>query len=107
MDTHITKNGIHSLFRHLTERSRRIVAAFLAITSTVRSRRLFLQILGVDWKTIQKGIQELSSSQVLAVRRIRQPGGGRKTKNRVYPQLGSLLERLSEDHLAGDPMNAK
>ncbi|HKZ41842.1 MAG TPA: hypothetical protein VJ044_12830 [Candidatus Hodarchaeales archaeon] len=107
METYLTKNGIQSLFRHLTERSRRIVAAFLAITSTVRSRRLFIQILGVDWKTIQKGIQELSSSPVLAVRRIRQPGGGRKAKDRVYPQLVSLLEGLSEDHLAGDPMNEK
>jgi hypothetical protein len=107
METYVTKNGIHSLFQHLTERSRRIVAAFLAMTSTMRSRRLFLQILGVDWKTIQKGIQELSSSPVLSVRRVRQPGGGRKAKHRVYPQLGSLLERLSEDHLAGDPMNDK
>src|SRR3990172_4061648 len=35
METYVTKNGIQSLFRHLTERSRRIVAASLAMTSTV------------------------------------------------------------------------
>ena len=67
----------------------------------------FASSLNIDPKTIRKGIKELVSNSVLSKNRIRKNGGGRKAKDIEYPDFLAILENVSEDQLAGDPMTSK
>lgn len=103
----LSKQLIRELFQQLNERSRRLVGAFLILSLTVRKKFSLTSFIGIDTKTLQKGIKELNNSFIFDKKRIRKIGGGRKTKEQMYPGFSNTLESLTEDHLAGDPMNDK
>ena len=58
---------------------------------------------GADWKTVQRGVKELTGERVRAQGRIRQAGGGRKKAAVTDPSLQGDLEALLEPK--GDPMS--
>jgi len=103
----IRKNLIDVLFQNLNERSKRLVAAFLLISFNAREKVILSKLCKLDLKTIRKGVKELFRGSVLDRHQIRKAGGGRKTKIEKYPDLLALLEFLTEDHIAGDPMNGR
>jgi len=96
-----------TLFSNLNERSKRLVAGFLALSLTTRKKVKLARFLSIDTKTLQRGIRELLNRCKLPKSGIRIEGGGRKTKNQEYPQFSAILDKLSEDHLAGDPMSSR
>ncbi|OLS23249.1 MAG: hypothetical protein HeimC3_25900 [Candidatus Heimdallarchaeota archaeon LC_3] len=63
--------------------------------------------LGIDMKTLQKGVRDLQKALYLDKKRIRKSGGSRKSKEKQYPKFSDKLEALTEDHIAGDPMSNK
>jgi len=63
------------------------------------------QATGLARSTIQIGIAELKSPQVLASDRQRWPGGGRKSREHEQSDLCQALERLIESGTRGDPMS--
>src|SRR2546429_1578229 len=58
---------------------------------------------GADWKTVQRGVKELTGERARAEGRIRQAGGGRKKATETDPTLQGDLEELLEPK--GDPMS--
>lgn len=103
----LSKSLLDMLFAQLQERAKRLVIAFLFLSIPVKKKVHLANLLGLDLKTIRKGIAELKSGPNLPPTQNRQAGGGRKTKEQKYRNFGGILETLTEDHLAGDPMSAK
>jgi len=60
---------------------------------------------GLSRSTIQNGIKELKSPEVLSPDRQRRPGGGRKSREHEQPRLKQAIERLIEPGTRGDPMS--
>ena len=58
---------------------------------------------GADWKTVQRGVKELTGERARAQGRIRQAGGGRKKVTETDPTLQADLEKLLSPK--GDPMS--
>jgi len=58
---------------------------------------------GADWKTVQRGVKELTGERARAQGRIRQAGGGRKKATETDPTLQADLEELLSPK--GDPMS--
>jgi len=58
---------------------------------------------GADWKTVQRGVKELTGERTRAEGRIRKVGGGRKKVTETDPSLQGDLEALLEPK--GDPMS--
>ena len=91
-----------SVWPHLNERSRRILAAAEASELGYGGVSLVSRACGLSRVTIIKGIKELSGP-ALPEERIRQPGGGRPSLVRQDPKLPDLLESLVEPLTRGDP----
>ena len=63
-------------------------------------------VTGLSRNTINKGIQELESTDKLEQpERLRRPGGGRKRVKEREPTLMSDLEDIMKESTAGDPMS--
>jgi hypothetical protein len=82
--------AINTLLAILDERSRRLVAAFVAgelgrggITEVAR-------ISGMSRNTIRRGQRELTRPEALPPHRVRHPGGGRRA---VEKKISGALER--------------
>lgn len=70
--------AINVLLLPLDERSRRLVAAFLASQRGRGGITLLAQITGLSRNTIRRGQRELAQPDTLDPTRIRRSGGGRK-----------------------------
>ncbi len=86
----------------LNERSKRIWAATEAKAIGYGGISLMSRVTGLRRKTISRGIVEIQSGKS-NTSAIRQPGGGRKSKQQAYPDLVEQLELLVADHTKGDP----
>src|SRR5258706_1004309 len=58
---------------------------------------------GADWKTVQRGVKELTGERARVQGRIRQAGGGRKKARETDPTLQADLEEVLS--AKGDPMS--
>ncbi len=58
---------------------------------------------GADWKTVQRGVKELTGERARVQGRIRQVGGGRKKATETDPTLQADLEELLS--AKGEPMS--
>ena len=58
---------------------------------------------GADWKTVQRGVKELTGARARVEGRIRKAGGGRKKAAVTDPSLQRDLEALLSPK--GDPMS--
>lgn len=88
----------------LNERSKRVWAATEADALGYGGISLLSRVTGLRRKTISKGITEIKSEQGQTTT-IRHPGGGRKSKQQIYPDLVEQLEHLVDSHTKGDPMS--
>jgi transposase len=86
---------------HLDERTRRIYAAGLAKKYGYGGVSKVHRELGLDYKTIRRGLKELEEEPLQG--RIREEGGGRKKARDLYRGLGEAIEALI--HPKGDPMS--
>jgi hypothetical protein len=96
------RRKLESLWPHLNERSRRMLAAAEATQLGYGGVSLVSRACGLSRVTIMKGIQELDAP-ALAPERIRHSGGGRHSLIQHDPQLPALLEALVEPLTRGDP----
>jgi len=96
------RRKLQSLWPHLNERSRRMLAAAEATQLGYGGVSLVSRACGLSRVTIMKGIQELDAP-ALAPERIRRTGGGRRSLIRHDPGLPALLESLVEPLTRGDP----
>jgi len=93
-----------SLFDHLDERQRRLVAAADAMQLGRGGVSTVARCAGLSRPTIHKGLQELGRAP-LPAGRVRRPGAGRRPLREVNPAICVALERLIEPATRGDPMS--
>src|SRR3970282_2229865 len=84
-----------SLFEHLDERQRRLVAAADATQLGRGGVSTVARCAGLSRPTIHKGLQELGRAP-LPAGRVRRPGGGRRPVRGGSPALWVALERVLE-----------
>lgn len=87
----------------LDERGRRLFVANEALALGYGGVTAASMATGVARSTINRGIAELRAGRPDHDRRIRRPGGGRKTAVTRQPNLLAALESLIEDAIRGDP----
>ena len=92
-----------SVLPFLDERGRRLFAANEAIALGRGGVTATAQATGIARSTINRGIRELRLAGNAIGRRVRHPGGGRKSAVAHQPGLPAALEALIEATIRGDP----
>ena len=93
---------IDNLFMdHLNEKDKRLFGGSLALKYGYGGKTRVHKDLGLDYKTINKGIRDLNASPMVG--RIRKKGGGRKRRIDEHPEIPEKIESLI--NTKGDPMN--
>jgi transposase len=98
------KSKYHTLFDHLDERQRRLIAAADAVEIGRGGVSLVSRCSGISRPTIHKGLEELHQAP-LPQGRMRRPGAGRKALIETNPALLAEMEQLIEPATRGDPMS--
>ena len=97
------------LLPHLDEKSARLFLASEVKSMGRGAKVKVAKLAGVSRVRINKGIEELESSakphSSEKRKKIRKPGGGRKTQKESQPGMVEALERIVNPHTLGDPMN--
>jgi Rhodopirellula transposase DDE domain len=88
----------------LDERSRRCWAASEAVVIGRGGVSSVARATGLARRTIYRGLEDLNDRASAKSDRIRQPGGGRKSKITEDPTLLADLKALIEPATGGDPM---
>ena len=89
----------------LDERARRRWAAVEAVSLGWGGITAVAQASGLARTTIERGIRELESGEVLPLGRQRRAGAGRPCAEDADPELKQALERLVEPTSRGDPQS--
>ena len=91
-----------SLWSHLDERARRLVAASKAVELGYGGISRVSRACGLSRVTLTKGVEELQAAP-LSPGRIRQEGGGRLALTSNDPGLVPALDSMVEPTARGDP----
>lgn len=91
-------------YQSLSEKDRRRYAAVEALKLGWGGIRYISQLLGCDDEAMQLGKRELNDVSRLQDRRIRQPGGGRKSALKTIVGLEEAFLKVIAEHTAGSPM---
>ena len=100
------KRKFRSVWPHLDERTRRLMAANEAVSLGYGGVSLVRRACGLSRKAIAKGIGEIQGSSRPLVGRVRRPGAGRKPITQSDPRLVQTLEGLIDEQTRGDPESA-
>ena len=100
-DTQLTQY-FASLWSHLDEHARRLVAASKAVELGYGGISRVSRACGLSRVTLTKGVEELQAAP-LAPGRIRHEGGGRHALTSNDPGLAPALDRMVEPTARGDP----
>ena len=98
-----TRNKYASLHPFLNEKAQRLWAATEAKIIGWGGQSIVHEATGLDFKTIKKGLGELSNIDNVDTTRIRRSGGGRKKSSEKDKTLLADLERLVDPLTRGDP----
>lgn len=97
------KQKFRSVWPHLDERTRRIMAASEAMSLGYGGVTAVGRACGLSRKAISKGIRELQAKGKSLMGRVRRPGAGRKSITQSDPRLVQTLEGLIDEQTRGDP----
>lgn len=100
------KQKFRSVWPHLDERTRRLMAANEAVSLGYGGVSLVRRACGLSRKAIAKGIREIQGDSRPLVGRVRRPGAGRKSITQSDPRLVQSLEALIDAQTRGDPESA-
>lgn len=100
------KRKFRSVWPHLDERTRRLMAANEAVSLGYGGVSLVRRACGLSRKAIAKGIREIQGGGQPLVGRVRRPGAGRKSITQSDPRLAQTLEALIDEQTRGDPESA-
>lgn len=111
-----TEETMRAFYNTLNEKDRRRYAGLEALKLGHGGRNYIAGVLGCSRRTVRKGAAEISGLSLLDVdeliqasgeKRIRKPGGGRKTYQEKYPGIDEKFLLVLRDHTAGDPMDER
>jgi len=100
------KRKFRSVWPHLDERTRRLMAANEAVSLGYGGVSVVRRACGLSRKAIAKGIREIQGGSRPLVGRVRRPGAGRKSITQSDPRLVQTLEALVDAQTRGDPESA-
>jgi hypothetical protein len=100
---------MRQFYNSLSEKDRRRYAGIEALKLGPGGRNYIAKVLGCSRRTVSKGAKEVSGLPQHEVnRRIRKPGGGRKSYQVKWgAHLDEKFQEVLQDHTAGDPMDEK
>lgn len=98
---------MRKFYRTLSEKDRRRYAAIEAKKLGYGGVSYICRVLECNDRTVNRGIAELEGALPDDETRIRQPGGGRKSKLATTPGLEAAFLQVIENHTAGSPMDAE
>lgn len=92
-------------YKSLSEKDCRRYAAIEAVKLGYGGQAYIRRLRGCHHETLQLGLRELEDETLLGHKRIRQPGGGRKSAFETIAGLDEAFLRVLERHTAGSPMD--
>ena len=96
---------MRNFYQSLSEKDRRRYAAIEANKLGFGGIRYICRVLRCNDRTIARGMSELEKPLPEDEKRIRLPGGGRKSVLTTIPELDAAFQRVLENHTAGSPMD--
>ena len=97
---------MRQFFESLSEKDRRRYAGLEALKYGHGGRNYIAHVLGCSRRTVSKGAKEVSAlSGAETDKRIRRPGGGRKSYQESWVDIDEKFLHVLHDHTAGDPMD--
>jgi transposase len=100
-------SNLEFLLMQSNERSRRLIAGYLANTYNERGIQKAAEQTGLDPKTIRKGKHEILNRTQSQKDRIRTIGGGRSAKMKSDPAYQHEIQDIIDNDLGGDPMGQR
>jgi hypothetical protein len=94
-------------YQSLSEKDRRRYAAIEARKLGYGGISYISKLLGCNYRTIAKGIEELNDESVMSSSRIRRSGGGRKQALATIEGINEAFMLVIGSHTAGSPMDEK
>ena len=94
-----------NFYQSLSEKDRRRYAAIEAKKLGYGGISYIGRVLHCNDRTIAKGLSELEKPLPENEKRVRLPGGGRKSTLATTPSLDAAFERVLQEHTAGSPMD--
>jgi hypothetical protein len=98
---------IKETYSQLSEREKRTYAAVEALKLSRGGKSYISKLIGCSRNTIIRGIEELKKPVEKNQNRIRGKGGGRKSAIETIENIDEVFLKVIDDHIAGDPMDAK
>jgi hypothetical protein len=96
---------MRKFYRTLAEKDRRRYAAIEAQKLGYGGISYICRVLECNARTVKRGTLEIEGELPDNDSRIRQPGGGRKSKLETMPGLEAAFLRVIENHTAGSPID--
>ena len=96
---------MRNFYQSLSEKDRRRYAAIEANKLGFGGISYICRVLRCNDRTIVRGMSELEKPLPEDEKRIRLPGGGRKSVLTTTPELDAAFQRVLENHTAGSPMD--
>lgn len=96
---------MRNFYQSLSEKDRRRYAAIEAKKLGYGGVSYICRVLQCNDRTITRGMRELETALPENEKRIRLPGGGRKSTLATTPEIDEVFQRVLEEHTAGLPMN--
>jgi len=101
------ENLIRETYSQLSELEKRTYAAVESLKLPRGGISYISKLLGCSRNTIRRGIEELKNPAIKPQNRIREKGGGRKPAIETIKNIDDIFLKVIDDHIAGDPMDAK
>jgi transposase len=102
------EKAMRSFYNRLNEKDRRRYASLEALKLGHGGRSYIASVLGCSRRTVSQGANEVSHLPKREVeRRIRQPGGGRKSYQEQWAEIDEKFLQVLRNHTAGNPMDEK
>ena len=103
-----TAEIMRRFYRSLNEKDRRRYAGIEALKLGHGGRNYIAKVLGISRRTVSRGAQEVSGLSGREVdKRLRVPGGGRKSYQTRWEKIDEKFLEVLHDHTAGSPMDDK
>ena len=100
------EHHMRQFYESLSEKDRRRYAGIEALKYGHGGRNYIAHVLGCSRRTVSKGAKEVSGlSGAETEKRIRRPGGGRKSYQESWVDIDEKFLHVLHDHTAGDPMD--
>jgi len=96
---------MQKFFLSLPEHAKRRYAAVESIKLGYGGKKYICDLLKCNHRTLERGLQELKTQEILDTERIRRPGAGRKYYIEEHPEINDAFLKVVEEHIAGSPMD--